>query len=163
MSEQLENPFATIARFQIAPPVDVERIADAFGLSVYHQDLGSAVSAMIQRDAVRGSLQHNLHTPVIARKLLPMVLDQLRRQNIVTQISVLVLGQQHQHVNRPVFKLEFPCAILFFRRVQPHFSPPAGNERPRTVLLERVSFVHSVQPFRCLQLPSFIIILGIRD
>src|SRR5436853_7589382 len=73
MSEQLENPFATIARFQIAPPVDVERIAEAFGLSVYHHDLGSAVSAMIQRDAVRGgtagfSISINAREPTVRQR-----------------------------------------------------------------------------------------------
>lgn len=50
----LDSPLAVIARFQKEPPVSVSRIAEALGLRVIQRPLGSSVSAMIQRDTVRG-------------------------------------------------------------------------------------------------------------
>nr|AIA15937.1 protein of unknown function (DUF955) [uncultured bacterium] len=44
----------TIARFQKAAPVDVFRLADALGLTLFFDDLGSKISAKIQRDPFKG-------------------------------------------------------------------------------------------------------------
>ena len=52
---ELESPFAAIARHQVVPPVNVEHLAETLGLPVLRKDLGTAVSAMIQRDHHRAS------------------------------------------------------------------------------------------------------------
>jgi len=50
----VDDPFEIIARHQVVPPVNVAHLADALGVPVYYKDLGTAASAMIQRDPIRG-------------------------------------------------------------------------------------------------------------
>src|SRR5579871_2302548 len=103
--------------------------------------------AGLQRNAVRPSLQHNFDSVTITPKLLPMVLQYLWRQNVITQVPILVLGQQHQHVDWPVLQQKSPAPILFRSGVQANFSSSTSYERTRPIFLKRISSIDSLQPF----------------
>src|SRR5215831_10504637 len=83
-------------------------------------------------------LHHDFNCITASPKLLPRLLDYFRRQDVIAEKTLAILCDQHEDIDRAIFGMKRPTAILFGSRLDADLPSATRDEDPLAVFAQRV-------------------------